>query len=177
MQSPRVELAFTRMGASDAPRWPCRGSDNPLNAPYGVKFFQEGNPSDPYSWAAEIFTRQQQREKAMTAADFALKILGQVYTPAYLYILGMIGAFWIASASVAGAYTPLVCHADSWGGIVCQPMYVNPSAKIIHIEPIERVERQPLAPPVEIEPVPLPRPRPPGLGTAPLDRPRQVIQQ
>lgn len=180
--TPPGRLAFTRIDASDAPRWPCRGNDNPLNAPYGVKFIHEGNPGDPYSWVAEMFMRQQHTEKLMSAADYALRCVGQVLAPIYLYVVGMVAAFLIASAAAAGAYTPLVCHADGWGYIVCTPMMVNPSAKIIHIEPIERVERLPLAPPVEIAPVPLPRPRPLNLGepqanVAPIDRPRQMIQQ
>lgn len=65
----------------------------------------------------------------------------------------------------------LTCFVNLFGVLTCAAL-VNPSAKIIHVEPFE------VAAPA-LESVPLPRPRPPGLGeyVVPLDRPRAVIQQ
>lgn len=75
-----------------------------------------------------------------------------------------------AAIALAHAYTPLVCER-TWTGEICYQMSVNPSAKIIHIEPFERVDPGTV---YAAPDVPLPRPRPPGLGVVP---PRQVIQQ
>lgn len=77
----------------------------------------------------------------------------------------------------------LTCIVNLFGVLTCVAL-VNPSAKIIHVEPFEVATPARDAPvetgiPPDDWPTPLPRPRPKGLGeyVAPLDKPRTVIQQ
>lgn len=181
LMTPKIDLAFTRMTCPGCARFIDFCDCHPLSAPYGVKYIHESNPGgDPYGWVAQMFMRQQE-EKPMGSLEIATKWLGQIIAPIYLYLCGIAAAIIIAASTPAPAYAPMVCRYDGFYR-VCTVMTVNPSAKIIHIDP--PIEREPVyaAPPVEIRSVPLPRPRPLNLGepqvnVAPIDRPRQVIQQ